>query len=389
MKKIVSTVFVLVLFLTGGVFFVPADDSADKVSMELKFAAEAVAAASDGKISIDYEGTLWDGRASFLFGDVLTHLVNTEISEMFASPPLFIDEPYVSVKHFGGNFKFTADVFENTKGAADCTDDIDGFAIGTFLYGDDCDYFYDSDNEHQNAALSNGSLADTVFDPLTLQLLLALNFSKEDAAELYAPPIDKMYEAAWLPNQGVTADERFFRLGYRGIADTRYVQTFTISNVNWTTFGAHLDFTAAENPGVFLGYTGPLPVNAAPDVDNVLCSGADIRANCIGGEWLIVSAHNKLSFAQGAERDWTGALLDGNSFFNVHNNAEIANVLSKTDSVNFENVEFESFWAKAKLITRINEAEELMIGLKLDSGTVNSEDAVNMFSVPLGISVSF
>jgi hypothetical protein len=58
MKKIVSTVFVLVLFLTGGLFFVLADESADKVSMELEFAAETAAADSDGKISIDYEGTL-------------------------------------------------------------------------------------------------------------------------------------------------------------------------------------------------------------------------------------------------------------------------------------------------------------------------------------------
>jgi hypothetical protein len=90
-KKIVSTVFALVLFLSGGVFFVPSDESADKVSMELEFAAEAEAADSDCKISIGYEGTLWDGRASFLFRDVLPHLVNTEIAEMFASLPLFIN----------------------------------------------------------------------------------------------------------------------------------------------------------------------------------------------------------------------------------------------------------------------------------------------------------
>jgi hypothetical protein len=35
LKKIVSIAFALVLFLTGGVFFVQADESAEKVSLEL------------------------------------------------------------------------------------------------------------------------------------------------------------------------------------------------------------------------------------------------------------------------------------------------------------------------------------------------------------------
>jgi hypothetical protein len=131
------------------------------------------------------------------------------------------------------------------------------------LYCEDGNYFSDSDDEYLNIALSNGFHADAVLGPLTLQLLLAPNFSKENAAELTATPIDGMYEAAGVPSPGVTADGHFFRLGYRGIAGTRSVQTFTISNVNWTTFGAYFDFTAAENPGVSLGYTSPLPVNAA------------------------------------------------------------------------------------------------------------------------------
>jgi hypothetical protein len=237
----------------------------------------------------------------------------------------------------------------------------------------------------------------------------------------------------------VDAEARFFRMGGRIVADLGagtvsglfktfqwpaavengvwQVTTGSSTNIysgakdNYNTFGLYFDLTAVENLGLSLGYTGFLPVNDGTDVENVLYSGIDLRATWTGIPGLSISAHNNLSLANGAEKEWRG-MLPGkdSSFLFLYNaiggtkeltekfsiNAEISNVLSKTDLGDAGKIDFDNFGVGAKFIVTVSEQAEFNAGLKVDfakttlSGSFgDAEDTLTAFSVPIGIVLSF
>jgi hypothetical protein len=418
---------------------------ADKVSFQLEFNASLISADSEGavesladggfnedetKIGLAYEDDLWGASAALKFGTEGIRLLSPELGEFFAGSPLALDELYGWVKPFGEHFKFTGGIFKNTDGIADYTDDIDDFGMGVFFHGEDGEPFTEP-IEYFDTALENGFLTDVSFGPVTVQFLLAPNYSKEGASDLANGLFEQMGffdDPNFAP---VESEARFFRLGGRVIADVgvgtvaALFKTFewptAIINpaegsaypgtkVDWTTFGLYFDFTAVENLGVSLGYTGFLPANDASDVENILYSGIDLRATWTGIETLSLSTHNNISFAQGTEKTWMGILGKDASFLTLYNavgatkelterfsvNAEIANVFSKTDDGNSGELKFENLILGAKLIAKVTEHAEFNAGLNVDfSNTVlkgafgDADDSLTVFSVPVGIKVTF
>jgi hypothetical protein len=440
MKK----VLVVLLAVTGGILLAHADEAvsiADKLSLELEFNASVFSADSNGvvdsmtdagfnedaaQIALSYEDELWGGTASLKFGQETLRIFSGEIAGMMGGNPLSIGDLFVWIKPFGEHFKFTGGIFENTSGLADYTDDIDNFGMGVFFSGENGEPFTEPD-EVTNTALVNGLLTDLIFGPLTVQFLLAPNYSAESASVLASDVLSSLSGSAVT----LTANERFFRIGGRviygiegigtvsamvktfqypiEIIDVVEQNTFPGSKVNFTTFGAYFDLTAVENLGVSLGYTGFVPLNDSSDVDNILWSGIDLRATWTGIEGLSISTHNNFSFASGAEKDWLGLLTDG-AFITLYNaigatkelsekfsvNAEAGNVFSKTDDGNSGAWEFENIWARATFIARAGEHAEFSAGLRVDfakttlSGRFgDGDESLTVFSIPVGIKVSF
>jgi hypothetical protein len=311
--------------------------------------------------------------------------------------------------------------------------------MGAFLPGEDGSLFSEPEPEFFSPALTNGFLTDAVFGPVTLQLLLAPNYSKESASTFASGILADMALMYGSTAVAVDAEARFFRIGGRVIADVgvgtiaavfktfqwpsavengvgkvllndpTYV-AFSGSKESYHTFGAYFDLTAVENLGVSLGYTGFLPTHDAEGVDNVLYSGIDLRATWTGIEGLSLSTHNNISFAQGAENDWFILSGKDSSFFSLYNaigmtkelndrfsiNAEVSNILAKTDLGAVGELEYDNFAVSAKFIAKAGDNAEFNIGAKLDiakttaSGIYGSTDeSVTTFSVPVGIVLSF
>jgi hypothetical protein len=387
------------------------------------------------KIGLAYEDELWGASAALSFGNEGLRFLSGGISELFADFPLALSELYGWVKPFGEHFKFTAGIFENTDGVADYTDDIDEFSMGVFVTGEGEEFFTEPNSvDETNTALTNGFLTDAIFGPITVQLLLASNYSKESASELAGGLLTAMTGSPTT----VDAEDRFFRIGGRVIADvgvgavSALIRTFQWpiaivdevtkledpnfsgypgTKTNWTSFGAYFDLTAVENLGVSLGYTGMLPIINDSDYDNVLYSGIDLRATWTGIEGLSLSTHNNLSFAKGSDKDWSEMLLgNDSSFFTLFNaigatkeindkfsvNAVVSNIFSKTDLGDTGKIEYDSLGIAATFIAKVSENAEFNAGLRLDiektalsGGFGDADDSVTTFSVPVGIKVNF
>jgi hypothetical protein len=232
--------------------------------------------------------------------------------------------------------------------------------------------------------------------------------------------------------QPIDADKRFFRLGGRVSADIGVgtvsalfktfqwpmeiinaaqllegsIGTYPGSLLNFMSFGAYADITAIENLGISAGYTGYIPLIDDSDYGSVLYNGIDLRATWTGIPGLSLSTHNNISFATGVKDDWLGILGDGDSFLTLFTaigatkelterfsvNGEIANVFSKTDrssSSTLGEIEYDGFEAEVKLITKVTENAEFKVGLKVNVEKNKDEDTVTVFSVPIGITVSF
>jgi YgiT-type zinc finger domain-containing protein len=388
---------------------------------------------NESTLSFSYESELYGGVASLGFSPETLRILDGEIGDIFGDGPLSIDELYAWVKPFGPNFKFTGGLFENTDGIADYTDDIDIYGMGVFIYGEGGPF---SEPESvTNTALSNGFLTDAIFGPVTVQFLLAPNYNKKSASAFVNNLlIDPMNAAAGaVVFQPVDADKRFFRLGGRVSADIGVgtvsalfktfqwpmelinaaqllegaMGTYPGSLLNFMSFGAYADITAIENLGISVGYTGYIPLIDDSDYESVLYSGIDLRATWTGISGLSLSTHNNISFATGVKDDWLGILGDGDSFLTLFNavgatkeltekfsvNGEIANVFSKTDRSNSSSalgeIEHEGFKAGVKLIAKATENAEFKVGLKVNVEKNKDEDTATVFSVPIGITVSF
>jgi hypothetical protein len=460
MKKKSMVLCAAALVLTGGGganLFAQADKKfeeaapsiADKVKFGLEFGASILSADSEGvvdsmtdagfnedetKISFSYEDELWGASAALKFGNENLSFLSGGINELFAGFPLALDELYGWIKPFGSHFKFTGGIFENTDGVSDYTDDIDEFDMGVFITGEGGEFFAEPNStDETNTALTNGFLTDAAFGPVTLQLLLASNYSKESASRLAGGLLSQMAGQ----EVEVDAEARFLRLGGRVIADVgvgafsalfrtfqwpmavvNYVallegnaEGYSGEKISWTSFGGYFDLTAVENLGVSLGYTGMLPTIDDSDYDNVLYSGIDLRATWTGIEGLSLSTHHNISFAKGSDKDWSGMLPgDDSSFFTLFNaigltkeinekfsvNAVVSNIFSKTDFGDAGKIEYDSLGIAAKLITKVTENAEFNAGLRLDvektaldGGFGDADDSVTTFSIPIGIIVSF
>jgi hypothetical protein len=428
--------------LLGAPLFGQAGDSLPgKASFELEFNASVLSVDSEGvadsmadsgfdedgtKIGLSYEDELWGASAALKFGNENLSFLSGEIGDLFGGSPLALDELYGWVKPFGGRFKFTGGIFENTDGLADYTDDIDDFDMGVFLNGEG-GAPYTEPEDTTNAALTNGFLTDAVFGPVTLQLLLAPNYSTESGSEFASIVVTQMASQ----EIAIDAGERFFRLGGRIIVDagvgtvsalyktfqwpieivnTMMQATFPGSLMTYHTFGGYFDFTAVENLGLSLGYTGFVSANNGSDVENVLYSGIDLRATWTGITGLSLSTHHNISFAQGAEKNWLGNMGKDASFLTLYNaigatkgltekfsvNAEISNVFSTTDSGDAGKLEHDGFGVAAKFIAKVTENAEFNVGLRLDlektdtSGSFgDADDSLTVFSIPVGIKVNF
>ncbi|MDR0642356.1 MAG: hypothetical protein LBG07_07855, partial [Treponema sp.] len=328
------------------------------------------------------------------------------------------DELYGWVRPFGSRFKFTGGIFENTDGMADYTDDIDNFDMGVFMVGEGGEPYAEPE-ETTNTALVSGLLSEAVFGPLTLQFLLAPNYSKESASIMATDALSAM---AGMPIP-VAADARFFRYGGRVIADvgvgtvSALFKTFQWpvavvnaveqaaypgSKMNWISFGGYFDLGAVENLGLSLGYTGVMPTIDDSNYDNILYSGIDLRATWTGIEGLSLSTHNNLSFAKGSEKDWSGSLPRKDaSFFSLYNavgatkeltekfsvNAEVSNIFSKTKIV--DAVTYNNLGIGAKLIVTLGEHAEFKAGARVDIEKTTGSEAMTTFSVPVGIVINF
>jgi hypothetical protein len=405
----------------------------DKISLTLDFSASALSVNNDGDVasftdagfgdgdstlSFSYESELFGAVASFKFGEENLRFLDDEIGEMFSLSPLSLDELYGWIKPFGEHFKFIGGIFENTDGIADYTDDIDDYSMGVFIFGEDGEPFSEPE-AITNTSLTNGFLTDAVFGPVTLQLLLASNYSGASASVLASGLLTQMLGS---PVE-IGTDQRFFRVGGRVIIDAG-IGTFSglfktfrwpvkIVNpveqasypgtrIDWTTFGVYFDLTTVENLGVTLGYTGFLPINDAPDIDNVLYSGIDIRATWTGIQGLSLSSHNNISFAKGPEKDWMGMLGEDSSLLTLYNavgatkeltdqfsiGVEIGNVYSKLGKSD-DDVDYDNFWGQLKFIVSPAENAEFSVGLRFEGSKRDEEDLVTVFSVPVGITVSF
>jgi hypothetical protein len=459
----------MVLIGAGGALFAQTEtkfeDAApsivDKLKLELDFGASLLSADSEGvvdsmtdagfddggtKIGISYEDELWGASASVTFKSENLRFLNDEIGEMFEPVPLALDELYGWIKPFGEYVKFTAGIFENTDGIADYTDDIDDFGMGVFIFGEDGGVFGEPDADFTGTALKNGFLADLMFGPVTLQVLLGANYSGDSASPLvngllglpWEEDVDGDGIQETVVQEAVDTDERFYRFGGRLIIDAgvgTFAAVFKLcqwpvdiinpseamengmppiqysgSTVKWTTFGGYFDFTAVENLGLSVGYTGFLPSNDGADVDSVLYNGIDLRATWTGIEGLSLSTHNNISFAQGSEKDWMGVFASNDaSLFTLYNgvgvtkeltdrfsiNGQVSNVFSKNDSGGSGKTEYDALGAALKFIANVGDNAEFSVGLRVDvetmsiSGSVDIDETVTTFSIPVGIVVSF
>jgi hypothetical protein len=431
--RIKSVFLGVVAFVITGVAL--SAQTGGKTSLTLDFNASALSINNDGDVDSftdlgfgnDNESTLGIGYENGLFGGVASLGFLTDFGsyfeEGFASGPpvLAIDELYAWIKPFGEHFKFTGGIFENTDGVTDYTDDIDNFGMGVFY--DDDEYegpFLEPESSKTGAALVNGFLAEAAVGPITAQLHLAPNFSNKGAAlffnDAYGLTIDD-------------AEARLYRIGGRLIADigvgtvSALFKSYSIPTlgfypgkvINLITFGAYADITAIENLGISLGYTGFLSANDDSDIKTPLWSGIDLRATWTGIEGLSISTHNNVSFAKGKDY-WIPRTEDSALFFTLYNaigatkeitekfsvNAEVGNIFSKTNyafmydsdgdytpDATRPETEYDNFWAAVKLITTVTESAEFTVGLRVDHTTQNGADDSTVFSVPIGIKVSF
>jgi hypothetical protein len=348
---------------------------------------------------------------------------------MMGDTLLSLDELSVWIKPLGQNFKFSGGIFENTDGIGDYTDDIDNFGMGVFSAGEDGAFFTDPGAE-TGVGLANGFLAEAAFAPVTVQLLFGHNFSKKSNSALFSEALGGPHET----------DARFFHVGGRVIADigvgtvsalfktsywpisvwntlmmwatmealgdefdpSQWTDPYGGTAANIVTFGAYADITAVENLGISFGYTGFMPRNDASGVDNILWNGIDLRAQYTGIEGLSISTHNNVSFAQGSEKEWTGMLGKDCSFLSLYNalgatkeltgqfsiNAEIGNVYAKLGNPDGD-VDYDNFWGQLKFIVSPVENAEFSIGLRFEVQTQTDVDTESVFSVPVGITVSF
>ncbi|MDR1588297.1 MAG: hypothetical protein LBS57_12640 [Treponema sp.] len=449
--RIKCIVLCLVMILPGAALFAQTGEGlADKVSFELEFNASVVSFDSEGvvdsmtdtgfnedgtKIGLAYEDELWGASAALKFGNENLRFLSGEIGEMFADFPLALDELYAWVKPFGGYFKFTGGIFENKDGVADYTDDIDDFAMGVFFPGEDGEAF-EEPSEMTNTALVSGFLSEAAFGPVTLQFLLAPNYSKESASALGSG----IFSAMAPEPVEIDSEARFFRFGGRVIADVGvgtvsalfkiFQWPAAIENAVWVIFGedpnalpydgtkqtyplfgAYFDLTAVENLGLSLGYSGFLGMTDSSGIDDILVSGIDLRATWTGIEGLSLSTHNNLSFAKGTEKpNIAGLVGTDTSFLFLYNaigatkeltekfsvNAVISNVFSTTDYGDSGELKFENLVVGAKLITKVTENAEFNVGLNVDFSNAvlkgafgDADDNLTVFSVPVGIIVSF
>jgi hypothetical protein len=292
--------------------FAQTDKPADKVSVDLEFNAVVLSADSEGvvdsmagsdsgfnedetKLGFSFEHEFWGATVSLKFGNGYLRLLDDETGEMLADPVLTLDELYGWVKPFGPWVTFTGGIFENTDGIADYTDDIDEYDMGVFVFGEGGGLFTEPGGIYTNPGLTNGFLTGIAAGPVTLQFLLGSNYSGESATALGNEVLGTMYQMFGQTLSPIETDERWYRLGGRLIIDAgvgTFAALFKISQwpmaianpfqalvgdapypgdkINWTTFGGYFDFTAVENLGVSVGYTGFLPQNDDGDVDNVL-----------------------------------------------------------------------------------------------------------------------
>jgi hypothetical protein len=420
----------------------------DKVTLSLEFNGSLISVDSEGvvdsmadagfnedgtNIGVGYEDELWGATASLKFGNENLRFLLGDDADMGGGGPLSLDELYAWVKPFGEHFKFTGGIFENTDGVADYTDDIDDFSMGVFYYGEEPGAAFSEPTVNTNASLYNGFLAETIWGPVTAQLLLAPNYSKESASDIVSSLLNAMLGTSTQTEVG----ERFFRIGGKLIGNiegfgtiSALFKTFqwpmevlnTIQTVYglspyegsltaWSTFGAYIDITAVENLGVSAGYTGLYTFSDADGVDNILWNGIDLRATYTGINDISLSTHNNISFAKGAEKDWYGMLAGADSsFLTLYNaigatvtlsdrfsvNAQIGNVFSRYDLGNAGKIEQDLFWVEPKFIANVGEHTEFSAGFRVDfekttkNGNFGDDDeTVTAFSVPIGIKVSF
>jgi hypothetical protein len=428
----------MVMVLSGAVLFAQTEKSlADKLSLSLEFNASILSVKNDGenvvadsftdagfnedetKIGLAYEDELWGAGASLKFGNENLRFLDGEIGETIGYDfPLALDELYGWIRPFGSRFKFTGGFFENTDGVADYTDDIDHFSMGVFSPGK-VDAPYTEPEELTNAALVNGLLSEAAFGPITLQFLLAPNYSEESASDFFEE---------FVPSISDPSEVRFFRYGGRVIADLG-VGTFAAlfktsqrpialeekllggslegTKNTYTTFGGYFDLTAVEGLGVSLGYTGFLPANNGSETDNVLYSGIDLRVAWTGIEGFSISTHNNLSFAKGAEKGWFGLTGEDASFFSLYNalgatkeltdkfslNAEVSNLFSKiktqTMPPDYDEIKYNTLGVGAKFIVTVGEYAEFNVGARVDFEKTTGSETTTTFSVPVGIVISF
>jgi hypothetical protein len=382
------------------------------------------------KIGIGYEGELWGAMASLAFNNELLRITEPEGADMIGENPLSIDELYAWIRPFGSYFTFTGGIFENTDGVADYTDDLDDFSLGVFVLGEDGPFTEPEVNT--NAALVSGFLAGATLGPVTLQFQFAPNFSKETGSDFVNDFLSQISGGQMPPTENTA---RYFRIGGRVIADLGFgtvsalfkTYQFPINMVNsleqvmglpgahtgtkqnYSTFGGYFDFTAVENLGLSLGYTGFLTGTDEEAVENTIWSGIDLRAAWTGIEGLSISTHNNISFATGSDTDMMG--LGNSRFFNLYNavgvtkeltdrfsvNLQVGNVFTKISDVDGDGyVKADTLWVEPKFIAAVGEHAEFSIGVRLDvaneafgGGGVDESETVTTFSVPVGITISF
>jgi hypothetical protein len=447
MKKKHGVLVVLVAFaLTGA--FAQEEGAGAKVSLTLDFGASAVSVNSDGDVDsftdsgfgednestlgISYEGEFFGGVASLGFGPQTFRFFDGEMADGLQEKLFSIDELYAWIKPFGEHFKFTGGIFENTDGVADYADDIDNYGMGVFFLGEDGGTFTEP-TENTSAALVNGFLPEAAFGPVTLQLLFSPNFSESGANQFFDGYLESIGVGSVPPSD---VDSRLFRIGGRVIADIGVGTVSALFKLNhwpmaaWNmarnlaamgagetppppyggtsvdnmTFGAYADITAVKDLGISLGYTGFVVASDESDVENILFNGVDLRATWTGIEGLSLSTQHNISFAKGSDKDWTGFLAgDDSSFITLYNavgatvtltekfgvNVEIGNVFSKTDRGGTGDVDSDNFWGQVKLISHVEENTEFTAGLRIEHATQNDVDDSTVFSVPIGITVSF
>jgi hypothetical protein len=448
MKKKHGIFLGIISIAVMGVSLSAQEGEGGKASLTLDFSASIVSVNSDGDVdsfadagfgednestlSFSYESEFFGGVASLGFYPMLHYLFSNSMGDDAGANIFTIDELYAWIRPFGEHFKFTAGIFENTDGVTDYTDDIDNFKMGVFYDGTESMGPYTEPVWYFTAALENGFLSEASFGPITAQFLLAPNFGDKTAAAFLKDPFTNSMAMFGVSNYNHSNDAggRLFRLGGRLIAE--FEDTITVSTLfkleSWpteimnnffqqirpgsppvpgsvmhqSTFGAYLDITAIENLGISLGYTGFMVPTDDGDAKASLWNGIDLRATWTGIEGLSISTHNNISFSNG--KDWYLGRGENGTFFNLYNafgltktlteqfgiNMEIGNVFSKTNYDNgIPKTEYNNFWGQAKLIASPVENAEFSVGLRFEGTKQDDDNLTTVFSVPIGITVSF